>query len=175
MLCTVCGKNPATTHVKRTINGISKEYHICRQCAENLGFADEFSELSSFSDFEPFSATNIFASLLGMTPSLNSSNSNAKRCSGCGATFEEIKRTGKVGCAKCYDEFGERLNLSIEKIHGVSNHCGKKPSEDPNEALQKEISELNEKMKVCIEKQEFEEAAKIRDRIKEIKEGIDNE
>ena len=43
MLCQNCGKNEATTHVKRVVNGDTTEMHLCQNCAEHLGYGDLFS------------------------------------------------------------------------------------------------------------------------------------
>lgn len=43
MLCQNCGKNEATTHIKRIVNGEPSELHLCTACAEHLGYADVFS------------------------------------------------------------------------------------------------------------------------------------
>ena len=37
MLCQNCGKNQATTHVKKTINGETTELHLCAACAAKQG------------------------------------------------------------------------------------------------------------------------------------------
>ena len=37
MMCQNCGKSPATTHVKRTVNGKTAEWHLCAECAAKQG------------------------------------------------------------------------------------------------------------------------------------------
>ena len=58
MLCQNCGKNEATTHVKRVVNGDMTEIHLCQRCAEHLGYGDFFSGFG-------FDLGNIFSGLLG--------------------------------------------------------------------------------------------------------------
>ena len=43
MKCEKCGKNEATMYYKETINGVTREMHLCPECAqkENLGGAFE--------------------------------------------------------------------------------------------------------------------------------------
>ena len=43
MLCQNCGKNEATTHIKRVVNGDTTETHLCAECAQHLGYGDMFS------------------------------------------------------------------------------------------------------------------------------------
>ena len=88
-----------------------------------------------------------------------------------------------MGCADCYDKFEEKLEPSIRKIHGKTKHIGKfvSYSEDNEvkdsaneESVSQEKSELEslqEQMKAAINEQRFEDAAVIRDKIKEIQEG----
>ena len=37
MTCQNCGKNLATTHVKKTMNGKTTELHLCAACAAKQG------------------------------------------------------------------------------------------------------------------------------------------
>ena len=43
MKCEKCGKNEATMYYKETVNGVTREMHLCPECAqkENLGGAFE--------------------------------------------------------------------------------------------------------------------------------------
>ena len=95
-----------------------------------------------------------------------------KRCDFCGSSFEDISNTGKVGCAKCYDAFFDQLMPSIKRIHGNTKHAGKFGSRTGGKknTLKSKIQALDEKMKVAISEQNFEEAAKIRDELKKLRE-----
>ena len=62
MLCQNCGKNEATTHLKRIINGEAAETHLCSQCAAALGYNSVFSDFGlNLSDLFGLSTPHPFA------------------------------------------------------------------------------------------------------------------
>ena len=60
MVCSECGKRPATMHYVQTVNGVTTEKHLCSECAAkhqelnslNLFSAGDF--FKSFFDFGDF-------------------------------------------------------------------------------------------------------------------------
>ena len=50
-----------------------------------------------------------------------------KVCDLCGSTFNDIVRSGKAGCARCYDTFRDEFAVMILQIQGKINHVGRKP------------------------------------------------
>lgn len=156
MLCDKCKKNEATTHIKTNINGVVSSLNLCAHCAAQYGgspFGMGISQmLGSFFDS-------------GSTPA-----SKTVRCPQCGASFDEIAASGKVGCDKCYEVFLDRLVPSLERIHGRSKHVGKAPSahvaESEKTSAAGELESLRAELSAAIEKQEFERAAELRDLIK---------
>ncbi|HBC25855.1 MAG TPA: hypothetical protein DC013_00425 [Ruminococcaceae bacterium] len=174
MKCQVCGKNPATTHVKMVVNGELSEYYICSECAQKMGYGNLFSNFAM--DFN-----SLLGSFFGddAVPEMT----DTLRCPGCGSTFEEIARIGQVGCAECYKTFRDRLMPSIQRIHGNTRHCGKRPfggalRVHPESKLRiKKETPLDKKrreLREAVEKQDFERAAVLRDEIKEMEKGDQN-
>lgn len=166
MLCQHCGKNQATTHIKSMVNGKYTEYMLCSDCAKEMGYADMFTSFDS--DFN---------SLLGsFFSNALPERSGATRCSLCGSSYNDITSTGKVGCANCYDTFYSELMPTIRRVHGNTEHCGKRPNvfktkEKSEQAANPEkspIDDLKAKMEAAIKEQNFEEAARLRDEIKNL-------
>ena len=171
MLCQNCGKNEATTHIKQIINGDMAESHLCSECASHLGYSDMFSGFG-------LNLSELFGGFLGDTkPSISSGK--ALRCPKCGSSFDEIVHSGKVGCADCYRTFYDRLLPSIQRIHGKIKHSGKTaaaaPSQQGVETVAEKIEKLRAAMNEAVAKQNFEDAAKIRDEIKSLEGGEGNE
>ncbi len=165
MLCQNCGKYEATTHIKQVVNGEYTQAHLCSSCASKLGYGDMFSDFGM--DFG-----NLFGSLFS-TDSKHLAAKEVRRCPTCGMSFEEIAKSGRIGCADCYDKFYELLLPSIRRIHGKTQHNGKiaQQSSESSEPSKEEILDgLNEEMKKAIEEQNFELAAEIRDKIKSLNE-----
>lgn len=168
MMCQNCKAKAATTHIKTIVNGQLSEYYLCSDCAREKGYGNIFSDWES--DFGHL----IGGFLGGLTPE----SAQAERCEVCGASFADIAEQGKMGCAHCYDQFRSRLLPMIERIHGAAKHKGKRPGDaalripEKNQKLAvTEIGELEAKklkLKKAIEEQNFEEAAVLRDEIKEL-------
>lgn len=162
MICQICGKNPATTHIKTVVNGALAEYDLCSACAKARGL---FSELS----FD-------FGSLLGGFIGSGAHAAATVRCPQCGASFAEISESGKIGCAECYKVFLNQLLPTIRRIHGTAQHKGKSPGtsalrlvEPAGKIAVVKASPAEEKRKAlqaAIERQDFERAAILRDEIK---------
>ena len=112
-----------------------------------------------------------------IVPVYNAS-SHVARCPTCGASFEEITQSGKIGCADCYRTFRSQLMPVIQRIHGTTRHKGKVPGGSAlritggqHQMVTVQESPLEEKkrlLKQAIEKQDFEQAAVLRDEIKEM-------
>lgn len=164
MLCQNCKKHEATSHIKSVVNGEYTQLHLCSSCAGKLGYGDVFSGFG-------FDLGDFFGNFFSK-PKASLASSNTVRCSKCGMSFEEIVKTGKIGCADCYEKFYEMLLPSIQRIHGKTQHNGKtakvaEHSGDKKEKTKEEIiEELKAEMKVAIEEQNFEKAAELRDKIK---------
>ena len=170
MLCQKCKKQTATTQVKRTVNGVSEEYFLCRDCAAEMGFAGFMNPFSTAGFFNSF-----FPSAKGET-----SLSPVKRCDKCNSSLADITNSGKVGCAHCYTVFENSLAPIITKIHGTNHHWGKLPhgasyksseEKDPVAKKESELDTLKAQLKQAIDLQEYEQAAVLRDKIKALEES----
>lgn len=164
MLCQNCGKHEATTHIKSVVNGEYTQLHLCSSCAGKLGYGDVFSGFG-------FDLGDFFGNFFSK-PKTMIGSAKTERCGKCGMSFEEIVKSGKIGCADCYEKFYEMLLPSIQRIHGKTQHNGKTATVNEEKEVIKEktkeeiIAELKEEMKAAIEEQNFERAAEIRDEIK---------
>lgn len=168
MLCEKCSKKLATTHIKRTVNNVTKEYHLCPECASQLGF-------SNFSLFDDIG--DIWSSFFNKGFANN--ELSTKRCKACNSSFDEILENGKMGCSECYLTFREEILPTLEKIHGNTEYKGEYKQELSEKAINTATPEtteekLQQELKTAIEKEEFEKAAEIRDKLKEMRKK-DNE
>ncbi len=169
MLCQSCQKKQANTHIKSIINGELTELMLCSDCAQKMGYGNVFSHM--------FDIGSLMSGFMG-EPS-TSALAAEQRCPMCGSTFSSISKSGKVGCAKCYEVFYDRLLPSIKRIHGNTVHTGKRAAIGSNSAAESQTAEtavseldsLKEQLKNAIDKQEFEQAAELRDKIKNLEQG----
>ena len=92
-----------------------------------------------------------------------------KTCPKCHLAWEEFRKTGKVGCAECYQSFQPEILSVIQQIQGTSTHIGRAPKKSEHEMIKhKDLRNLRAKLKVAIEKEEFEKAATLRDQIHQV-------
>ncbi len=169
MLCQNCGKNHANTIIKTMVNGHFSEYEICSECAGKIGYENIFSSFD-------FNFSGLLKSLL-----LQNNDTN-EICPTCFKNVEDITTDGKIGCADCYEKFQDILMPMIEKIHTSLEHKGKSPSKPAlmiNTNSAHELAVINNVnienkrslLKSAIEDQRFEDAAVLRDEIKELEES----
>lgn len=164
MLCDSCKVNNAKLHYTKIINGKVEELHLCETCAL------ENQELDMDN---PFSIHKLFTGLFDNIKDKGKEEIEDITCSNCGLTLSKFKKTGKLGCAKCYDDFAQYLQPVINGIHGHKQHIGKKPQRiSPEIKLQKEVEVLTAKLEEAVKKEEFERAAEIRDEIKKVKKQL---
>ncbi len=172
MICEKCGKNIATTHIETYRNGKLTKRDLCSKCAAEENVSANFQ----------MGLGGLLGSIFG-DGILEPAVADGAVCPTCGMKFVEIARTGKVGCADCYQAFYDRLLPTIHKIHGKTTHQGKKPgvaSQTTVEADAKvkqpdRTAELRQQLKEAVAAEEFEKAASLRDAIKKLEGGKDHE
>lgn len=157
MLCQICKKNEATVHFTEIIEDNVVEMHMCEKCAVQKGISSKYD----------LPLADMLAGLAGLAPS--EPGIKTQTCSNCGLTYEDFARTGKLGCPECYNTFKDTIAELLRKIHGSTIYNGKVPARNKKESgamgiLKKLRSELHK----AIEKEEFEEAALLRDEINKI-------
>lgn len=166
MICQHCQNRPATTHIKRTVNGQTTEMYVCSECASKQGF----EMLASHS---AMNVGNLFGSLF-TTPTLRDPDEK-ERCPACKQSLREIVQTGVVGCPECYIRFYDQLLPSIQRVHGKTTHVGKiAATGSPKMRKKRELAHLKEELTKALALQEYERCAQLRDQIKEMEATLDD-
>jgi protein arginine kinase activator len=167
MLCQDCNKREANIHLTQIINNEKIVLNLCKICAEKRGFHSPFEQV-------PFPLAEFVTGMIG--PSKEKPRSKTEKgdvqekiCPGCGLTFSEFGRVGRLGCARCYQTFRPELTDILRKIHGSADHRGR-TAVQPSEDLQpiREEKRLREELKRAIESENFEAAARLRDEIRNL-------
>jgi len=158
MLCDICHKNIATIHLTEIVDNKIIELHLCSKCAKLK--TEEIKNQLTLSEF-----------LTGLVKEEKEGKKERKvlKCPKCNLSFSEFRKKGKLGCFQCYKTFYEKLIPLLRKIHGSAEHVGKFPhSLSEEEILERKIEELRKKLTKAIKLEAYEEAARIRDEIKEL-------
>ena len=144
MLCEKCKKRTATVFYNENINGKTKSYSLCGECAAKLrekgDIQDITSMIGSFAD--PFSELhdNLFGGFFGMPTLL--SVPTEKKCPTCGSTYA---------------------------VHGTTSHTGAIPARHrAKQERREQLKNLRNSLQEAIEKEDFERAATLRDEIRKM-------
>ena len=169
MYCQKCNAREANTHITQVKNGIKTEMYLCRECANQSQDFWGFGSKNPDSEFE--NLFNGFWNSPQFAKSKAHTLSTPKSCNVCGATTSEFLRKGKPGCTNCYEVFSDFLIRPLKQIHGSYQHTGKIPSRVGKDLKKAdEIQKLQDKLYQAIAEQNFEDAALLRDRIRELRE-----
>lgn len=160
MLCDICGKNSATVHLTEIIDDQMTELHLCEECARQKSVQME----------QQFGLSDLLGGLAEFEkPPAKEKEAVALKCANCGLSYEDFKKIGRLGCGECYSAFKKYLGPLLKRIHGSSIHVGKSPFKVTGVLKKKiDLQDLRTKLQRTIEMEEFEEAAKIRDQLKEL-------
>ena len=161
MLCERCNKNVATVHLTEIVKNQKIEKHLCEQCAKEEGYT-----------------IKTHVSLEDMLTAFISHHSDASEmaettCPDCGMTYIDFRNEGRLGCPHDYEVFREALDPLLERVHGKLEHTGKLPSRaGESQKRQRDLMTMRRQLREAVEREDYEEAARLRDEIKE-KESVD--
>ncbi|MFO0950447.1 MAG: UvrB/UvrC motif-containing protein [Isosphaeraceae bacterium] len=164
MKCQKCSK-PATFHITDIERGKPREYHFCDEHArQHLTPSEPEAEPQPMGEL----AKKLIVS--GSSGGRESSAAADKQvCPVCQITFAEFRTSGRLGCPYDYEVFRDELMPLLENIHDETRHSGKVPRRAPrNSQQQTELIQLRNDLKRAIAAEKYEEAARIRDKIRTI-------
>ena len=161
MICNECGKREASVHLVRSVNGHITEQHLCSQCAAKHSAQPAMGWLSP-GDF--------FKSFMDMA---HPGMLHTGLCKTCGTRLEDFREDGLLGCPDCYDAFYDQVIPVLRSTHGSTQHVGDAPKAPQKEekSAADPAEELRRQMAKAIAAEDFEQAAKLRDRIRALEGG----
>jgi protein arginine kinase activator len=154
--CHICGK-PATVHLTQILDNKIHKVDLCEVCAKEKGITDP----------EGFSLVELLTKPTAQAEALQ----DDLVCEKCGFTPHDFKKFGRFGCPSCYDRFGHLIKPMLKNMHKDVHHKGKIPDRSlARISIQKQMSDLEQKLQVSIKEERYEDAALIRDEIRKLKE-----
>jgi protein arginine kinase activator len=161
MKCQKCPKQ-ATLHITEIISDDQfEELHLCEECAHKYLYEPQ-----------PKAAGAKGGESGPVEESDEASALNQRECPVCGIKFVEFRNSGRLGCPHDYQEFHDELTPLLENIHGDTRHCGKTPRRLPqNKQTQSELIQLRKELHQAVTKEAYEDAARIRDRIRQLEQS----
>ena len=158
MLCDVCGKKEATVHLTEIVNDQVAKLNLCEECAREKGAEME----------EHFGLSELLAGLTDMGTKIDPEVAISIKCPNCGMTYQNFRKLGRLGCSECYEAFKKELAPLLKRIHSSDRHIGKVPLKGGKTIRDtRTMQDLKLQLEKAIQMEEFEEAAKLRDKIRE--------
>jgi protein arginine kinase activator len=131
---------------------------LCEECAKSKGMNDP-------------TAFSLADQLFGLGAALEieqAGGGTALKCLACGFSQADFKKAGRLGCPECYETFAEPLGGLLKTMHKGTRHVGKVPEAlRQNRDLSDRLKLLQKKLTKAIDREDFEEAAILRDEIKQ--------
>ncbi|MEI9962472.1 MAG: UvrB/UvrC motif-containing protein [Limisphaerales bacterium] len=163
MQCSICKEKPATVHLTQIVGDKMQKLDLCEDCAKAKGVNDPAG----------FALADIMLGL-GASQEIGQTTGGVElKCPRCGFSQADFKKSGRLGCPECYNTFAEGLSGLLKTMHKGTKHLGKTP-----EALRTSrenadrLKSLQKKLAKTIEEENFEQAAILRDEIKQMSEGL---
>lgn len=154
-------------HLKQIANDDVKDVHLCAQCAAERGIEAPL----------PASKSPLGTFLAAMSKTGASGPVELLKCPGCGATLEDFREVGRLGCPECYVTFGGKLRDLLRRLHGSMHHVGEHYAA-PSANLAGEpvrppaLDALRDQLRAAVAAENFELAAELRDRLRSV-EGVE--
>ena len=157
MTCDLCGEREATVYLTEIIEDEKRELHLCERCARERG-----KETA-----EEFGLGGLLAGLADFGLKTEGETKESLACPRCKMTYEDFRKSGRLGCGSCYEAFHRTLGPLLKRIHGSTQHVGKVPVQGAAkpQAAAEDLSRLKENLAKAVTSEAFEEAACLRDRI----------
>jgi protein arginine kinase activator len=162
MQCDHCHERAAAVHLTQIVNNSVTTVHLCESCAAEKG-------VHTSASVAKFPLGDFLASMgkgaAGMLPAGVETGS----CDYCGATLQDFRDTGRLGCPHCYQTFEQHLRNLLRRLHGSSQHVGEiylPPAATPGTEPVRLLADLRDQLRRAIDSENFELAAELRDRIR---------
>ncbi|MGB9719950.1 MAG: UvrB/UvrC motif-containing protein [bacterium] len=156
MLCDDCKKKPASIYYKDVSGGQIKELHLCEDCARKKGLLID----------KKLSPVEVLQKMLKNT----SHDDDKVICPVCFLSLSEFKKIGRFGCSNCLLVFVPYIKTLIKEVQESEKHIGRKAKSGGRRAI--EVFKLREELRRALEKEAYEDAAQIRDKLKTL--GVEN-
>ncbi|MFA6506018.1 MAG: UvrB/UvrC motif-containing protein [Treponemataceae bacterium] len=156
MKCEICGNRNAVVFVQQ-INGDSRsEIRLCAECAKERGLKGDGDIAQS--------VAKLLATVSGTKKT--EKEIEEKVCAICGMTLVDARKNGYAGCPSCWDQFAVELLRKTYKDAQKRRHAGRLPVRlEEYRATVQELIRTREKLAASLQAEDYETAARCRDRL----------
>jgi protein arginine kinase activator len=160
MKCSACGERESVVELSHVEEGEVRKIPLCAKCAAEKGIQTLAAHVDT-----PLGSLLAALSGQGLRPIQTDTD---KVCPQCGASLEDFRQSGRLGCETCYQAFAEPLRELLRRLHGSTTHTGKShdPPGTPAASDAEATRVLRQRLSNAIAAEQFELAAELRDRLK---------
>lgn len=146
MMCQRCEEREATV-VITTVSGQNQQVtQLCQACANVVS-----------------GAGGVAITIQKMT---EGNRATTVACPSCGKSFAEFRKSGLFGCEACYEAFETHLEPLFRRVQGATEHEENQSSEVSVEAAVS-VEALKKALQEAVKNEAFEEAAALRDQLRQ--------
>lgn len=162
--CQFCG-DPATVHLTDIVNKKKREMHLCEKCARRQNLIPEGPSPQLNLPALLQLLMNQLAPVAG-TAETDEVDPASLTCPTCGLKYAGFRADGRLGCPEDYEVFYPVLVPILERVHRGLQHCGKVPKAVRKRRALDELDEMKGQLSEAVAAEDYEEAARLRDRIR---------
>jgi protein arginine kinase activator len=157
--CDLCDES-ATVHLTQIVNNQIHKIDLCESCAEQKGITDP----------DGYSLADLLVKPGQEAEEPLEVTAGGLVCDECGYTQREFKKTGRLGCESCYATFANLLSSALAGMHKGERHTGKVPARAvERKTYEDRLNSLEGDLQLAIEEEHYEDAARVRDEILDLK------
>lgn len=159
----------------------------CSECKKPIAVryteivGDSITETSMCADC-PLLAKRLYGSGAPQTFDALSGGVTGLCCGNCNMSWEAVKTGNPLGCSDCYEVFGDLILAELATSNKISSkisttkktipiHIGRSPGENIEISPSLRLLALNEALKEMLSREDYEQAAWLRDQIKALTES----
>ena len=177
IVCQICAKRPATSHLTELdAEGQRRELHLCATCIEQYDLKLE-SDPPPIVDVLQKTAKAKAVAGEDEDPATEEVDEVDEvdvdaTCASCGLTFAEFAVNNRFGCARCYADFGAKVEGLLSRYHGSGLHVGRTPAAKLGGPAQVLIrrAQLDAALREAVASEAYEKAARLREEIRKLDE-----
>jgi protein arginine kinase activator len=161
MSCDQCHEREAVIHLTQIVNEQVTTLHLCERCAAEKG-------VESPGGVAKTPLGSFLAAMGKGLPEPEPVAQAGESCPRCGASLQDFRESGRLGCPECYRAFEVPLRDLLRRLHGSTHHVGERYAERDGAAAgeRQTTAELREQLRLAVETENFELAAELRDRLR---------
>lgn len=177
MLCDRCHKREACVHIQEVRTDGKRSLNLCASCALEQ-YSDKDRKLQDF-----LGVLTAISRQLGAIDRESGSVQPEQSCAKCGKGLSALKKDWVLGCDCCVSAFREQLREQIAKLQRLSLNGGESDMPDHVEgggsdrlsSSSATLACLRRDLQLAVQREEYEEAARLRDRIETFLRHADDE